>query len=698
VTIPTQDASPRGWTGALFHASGGLLIFILWKFMGLPENDSMGLLVPLAWLLTGGVYGRGGIPRLSVPLLGLHVLLTLVWTSGCPSQLLAKASAVGALFPGLVSLALDRSKRLGYLRFALPILPLVILTVPFSGDEPFHASIAEQMVSPGAEKFGGLYHQRGDPTGLVTHHQRLYPLFLIPGYPFGIPGIRTVASGMALGAAALLAMLLRRGGVKHWRMAVFLGLVTVPGIGVLGTVYPTWMALIVFLAAAIHVMRTRSFLWAALATFFLAMIKVRFAPLGIGLVVAAFLSTPGRRKYLILLSLLGGLALLLAADHFLIGGQLFLVRYGNSVSVRSVLANIALRPHQVLFAAAGALLDTEAGLLWKSPWILLSLAGIPRLRREHRDLFLWMGLPALLYLLTLFIWTPTDWHGAPTPTGRMLLPAIPFLLASMTMTLKSRSAGWLIGLSLAVSAFFIVSPGLRFNDADGTDCLFTALLGPGNPALSLLPSVIRPVLLPFLISGCVAAVLIWMAARNRGNAAFLLLPAAVLMGAASQRTQTSWEAEDLSPVMMSGCDYYPGNTDPFIRKFWLECRQIFLTMETPGDEVRIPVPDWDADSVTFRVHYRTLSQPNQPRLLIECCGESDTLRKRSRLLDPPPWFLYMTGGGRRAKNEPGNMRELIADVTFPNPGFGGEIVLKPVFPTGQSYRGRIYLDRLEIVR
>jgi hypothetical protein len=683
--------------GAMFHAGGGLVILILWRFTGLAGGDGAGLLVPLAWLLTGALSGRGSIPKYSAPLLGLHILLALMWTSGSPMPLLAKASAVGALFPGLLSIALDGSKRLGYLTFALPILPLAVATVPFTGDEPFHASIAEQVISPGTGRFGGLYHQRGDPTPEVMHQQQLYPVFLIPGYPFGIPGIRTVASGMALGSAALLAMLLRRSGIRDWRMAVFLGLATVPGIGILGTVYSTWMAMLVFLAVTIHVKRTKSLLWAAVITLVLALIKIRFAPLGAGLVAAAFIETKGHRRYSIILVLLAGLTAILAADHLLFGGRIFWVRYCNDHAVRSIISGVVMRPGEILSAAVGALLDGEAGLLWKAPWIVLGLAGIPRLRREHGDIFLWLGLPALLYLITLFIWTPTDWHGAPTPVGRMLLPIIPFFLASMTMTLRSRSAPILIALSLAVSAFLIASPGLRFNDADGTDAIMTALFGFGSPAVALLPSVVRPTLPSFVIFGAAAAILVWMAARNRGNAAMLLLPLSLLLGAVSHRTPTSWEAEDLTPAMVSGCDYYPANMDPFYRKFWFECRQVFLTLQSSGDEVRIPVAGWDGDSVTLRVRYRTLMEASSPWMLVRCGPESDTLRLRSGILTPPERFTYVSPG-KRVENEPGNMQGLTAEVTFENPGEGGEIILSPMFPTESSNVDCIYLDRLELIR
>jgi len=700
-----DHAGLRRWTGALFHVAAAPLVYLLWRFTGLSGGMDAGLLLPLAWLLAGLLLGRGGVPLLSAPLLALHVVLAAMWTSGGPMPVIARAAAVGALLPGLARIAGNPARRFGPALALVPLLPLAVLTVTVSGDEPFNAAIAEQIASPGGDLFADFAHQRGDPTPGVMHHQPLFPFLLVPGYPLGMTGMRAVSALMALATAALLGASFRRAGLPGWRTVVFVGLLTMPFVGVLGTLYPIWAALPIFLAAMMHGMRTRNLLWPILATILLTLVKVRFAAFGIGLMVAATLESGRRRRLFILAGCVAVPALFLAVDGLLLGGRVFWVRYGNDVAMRSVWSALAMRPVEVLSALPYALLDVEAGLLWKSPWVLLALAGIPALRREHRQLYRWLGIPAAMYLFSLFVWVPTDWHGAPTPVARMLLPAVPFLLASLSMTLRNRSAGLLLALSLAVSCMMIASPGLRFNDMDGTDALVTLLLGPGTPADSLFPSIVRPVPAAFVLFGAVAAILLWIIARNRGHAAIVLLPAALLAGAASRATQTSWEAEDMGSSMVSGCDVYPPNTDPFLRKFWFHDRQLFLVMEDPGDEVRIPVPPWDDDSVTVRVSYRTLLEAKLPRLEVECAGVRDTFCLLSPPTVPPTRFHYVTRT-KKPEIEPGNMEELVGEASFANPGPGGTILLRPVqLPDsmaatrgGLPLENRIMLDRVEFLR
>jgi len=672
--------------GALFHIAGGAVVLFVWRFMSLPSPDTYGLLIPFAWLLTGLILGKGGIPRYTPLLLSSYLLISIFWMAGPVSALITSASALAGIIPGLI--ASVRTRKYGYILALMPILPLVVLEVPFVHDEPFYATITEDFVSPGTGLFGNMDSSFGNPSIEVRHHQPLYPGLLIPGYFKGQTGVRLMNVIMAFAAALLLGKLFKRENLLEWQLLVFLGFMTIPGIGTFGIVYPEWLAVLVFCIGALFLEKKLGLLWMILVTVLLAFIKERFAPLGVGLILVWVLSKPRKVKYLAIILSTAVLLSILLLDLFAFSGRLFIVRYGNMPFVKTLLSNVILLSPRTLFNVLSSLIDIESGLLWRAPWIILALAGLPQLKRDHPHAYRILGVPAILYAAAVFFWKQADWHSLPTPCGRMLTPVLPLLLAGLSMKLHSKPARLFIALSLGITVLHIVSPGLRFNDADGTDILFSLLIGPDSSFSSLVPSSIRPEFLPYLAWSLIAAVLIWLTVKNRKGAAAVLVGAAIFVGAGADRPLTSWEAEDISGNHVDFCRLYPENRDILLRKYWLGSKEMMLFMQNPEDVLHLPVPETGEDSLLVRVHCRTRPSPeNQSGLLVICGDESDSVSLTSELINLPLWNTIIKS--EELALFPENAEELIAEFVFPNPGPGTEVFI-------HSYGDPLFLDRIDL--
>ena len=672
--------------GALFHLFGCITVLFVWRFMSLPSLDTLGILIPLAWLLTGLLFGKGDIPRYSPVLLSSFLLFAVFWTVGPLPRLLASASALAGILPGMVHCA--RRTKYGYFLAVIPILPIVILQTPFVHDEPYYSTITENFLAPDADVFGDMNDMSGNPSESVKHHQPLYPLLMIPGYPLGETGMRLVNVIMAFGAAILLGRLFRREEFQDWRLLVFLGLLTIPGIGTLGIVYPEWLAIMIFCIGILVFDRRHGLLWLILITVLFALLKERFALLGVGLLIAWMMGRSRRTKYRVILASTAVLVAILFVDLFLLSGRLFVVRYGNIEFVKAFFASILFRMPTNLQNIVSSMIDIESGFLWKAPWIMLACAGMPALRRKHPKAFRLLLVPSLLYLIMLFVWKPADWHSMPTPPGRMLTPVLPLLLASLSMKLGSKPARLLIALSLAVSVLHVASPVLRFNDADGTDLLFSTLTGPVSRFSSLVPSCVRPELIPYITWSVVTAGLVWIAAKGRKGTGAVLLCLAVFVGAEMDRPQTSWEAEDISGKYLDHCSLYPENRAPVIRRYWHATKELMLTMSEPEDAIHLPVPGSGDDSLFVRIRCRTRpSLDNVSGLYVICGAERDSVLLRSEFMQPPFWYGMLKSV--ELDPVPENSRELIADFAFPHPGAGSVISI-------YHYGKVVYLDRVEL--
>lgn len=685
----------RDSSGLLFHFAAAVVIFVLWRVSGMPSPGTLGRLIPLSWILTAAVYGKGKAPELSRGLLAVHLLLSLFWGTGPAVEILSAASGLMGIFPGL--LAVSR-KRAGILRALIPLIPLIIILVPFTGDEPHYATITEGFVSPGAGKFGNLTHQRGDPSASVTHHQLLYPALMIPGYPLSSAGLRGMNLLFALGAVMLLSELFRRKRMPNRRYLAVLGFLLVPGSRVLGLVYPGWLALLIFIIGVLVATDSRRTLltrtsWTVVISLLLVLIKLRFAGISAGLLLALFIVTEGKRKFVLPVVFAGLIILGLSFDLFT-GGRIFWVRYGNMDFLKTLIIQPLFRAPAMLLASGASLVDIEAGLLWKAPWILAGLAGLPLLRKRYYDLFIWLGLPGLIYSLFLILWTAHDWAGMPTPPGRMLLPVLPVLLASVGCMLMEKSVKYLIWVSLGISAVYFTYPQLQFNFADGTDTFVSAFCGQYSNISEWLPSAVRlnvPVFLSWLAA---AGVLIWMIAKRSRFAGSVIIAIILLLGCLAGQKRTAWEAEDIPSEYRSYCSIYPENPDPEWRKFWFFERENMLYMSSSEDAVYLPLPSDCGDSVMLEVAFRSLQSGPIPGIELSCGDFHDSIYISSDVLEKPEWVGYFRD--KQLDKRPENLEEIHVEFIFPVDEREETVRISPLgVSNADGEMHGIYLDRIE---
>jgi len=683
-----------------FHLMAAAAVFFAWRLLGMPYPGSLGRLIPLELMLTALVTGRGPAPRPSYFLIGLFILLGLFWTAGDGMLLLTISVGVLTAFPGILAAA---GRKTGPLRALVPLAPLIISLTLFSGDEPHHATITESFVSPGAGAFGNLTSQHGDPSEGMTHHQKLYPLTMVPGYPFGIPGVRTVNLLFAAFAVLLLRRMMVREGMERRTAGrtAMLGMLMVPGIGILGLVYPGWLAVLIFAAGAVAGSGRASW-WKRLvlvgmAAVLLFLIKTRFAGLSIGLLAALAITGKGWRRWSIPLVIVAAVGAMLLLDTAVLGGRLFMARYGNANAFNYLFANVLQRAPSVALGAVSSLVDGESGLLIKAPWLLAAFAGLPSLRRRHPSLFLWLGLPAVSYLAILFLWMPVDWASAPTPVGRLLLPAMPVLLASLAMTLHRRSTVLLVWVSLAMGALWIASPVLRFNYSDGTDVLITMFWGSASRIQEWIPTQVRPALLPYVLWISWAGLLTWLCRFGKGRH----LPAAVLatvlcVGAVASGQRDSWEAEDIPPDLRTFCTDYPTGLDPTERIYWPAGMERTLLLGDPLDSIRIPLNGVrPGDTVRVNVTFTSIRDAGPvPGLAVTCGAEVRSVSVES---EPLVEEIVTRKDTLMVPLSPGYYRQLSADFELTAGASPCSLLL---VPTGVDRlygpAHGIYLDRVEV--
>ncbi|MCD4702251.1 MAG: hypothetical protein K8S24_10390, partial [Candidatus Aegiribacteria sp.] len=509
----------EGRSGMIFHGLSSVLVFFIWRITGMPSPGLLGRLVPLAWLITALVYGKGGIPRLSVYLLVFFTVISLFWTVDPALEVVSTACGLMGIFPGLLAVS---SRKFGILMAVLPLIPMILLLVPFTGDEPHYAHITEDLISSGTDRFSEYSSQIGDPSENISYHQSFYPALMIPGYPFSVPGIRGMNILFTMAALALMSMLFRDSGLNNWRKLTALGFLLVPGCSILGLVYPGWLALAVFLSGVYAYIRSKNSILVIAAAIILVLIKFRFIGISIGLLTVLVIESKGRRKLILPFTFVCLAAAGLLFDLVILNGRIFWVRYGSMAFIKTIFLQPLYRIPEVLIAAGSSLVDIESGLLWKAPWVLAGLAGLPLLKSDNRKLFIWLGLPALIYFLVLIYCTLADWSGMPTPAGRMLLPLLPVLLASLGIMMKRKGVQILVWVSLGISAVFFTYPNLRLNYADGTDALVSRIFGPSSNITEWVPSAVRfniAILAGWII---IAAVIVWLLARKSRYAEYTI--------------------------------------------------------------------------------------------------------------------------------------------------------------------------------
>ncbi len=264
-------------------------------------------------------------------------------------------------------------------------------------------------------------------------------------------------------------------------------------------------------------------------TVVLALVKMRLAPVSLGLAMAAlaalYLARPAWRRWLGLaaLGLLGlGLALFLA-------GWLGAPGFQPLTGKLHTYHDIHLLP--MLLSLPGMFLDQQFGLLAYAPWLLLGLAGAARFGREQPRLFVLSLIITGTAVVVLVLWRWVQWQGGFTPPGRFLAPLLP-ALALWSLPAWSR-AGRLwrllcasLGLaSLCLAWVFTLLPQWRFHRRNGINNLLAWL----DQATGSLPHRFWPSFnevswppllpaLPWLALLVVAALYLWRGPRSAAPA------------------------------------------------------------------------------------------------------------------------------------------------------------------------------------
>jgi hypothetical protein len=516
----------------------------------------------------------------------------------------------------------------------------------------------------------------------------------------------------------MLARLMRDAGVERPGVVALAALVLFPGLSTLGLVYPGWTAvLLLTFALWLGWKRRLSLPLLLLICLGIVAVKIRFAPLCLGLGLAWLMDQKGRRIRILAITC-AAVILFLAIDRFALGGRFIWIRYLNMDTARVLL----LRSTDlgwirwILLAPVGMLIDFEQGLLFRAPWALLVPYGCYLLWKRDRRLFLWLLLPAVLYLLSIVLWLPRTWHSAPTPVSRLIVPVVPLIAVAAAQSLRRGAGRSLLYLSLVLSAIHILFPGHRFNLADGTDSLL-AMMGSstGLDHTRLLPSILRPELMtPALWGGLlvVSQLLLFRRARWTVGPSLVLM---LILGSLAASPSAVLEAEDLTGEQRFGGELFPRSADPAIRYFWMGNGERLLRLADPLARVELD-PDrlLEEPSTELSITARSFRAEGQPPWGIVAVAESDTIAEvifESSTHPLPRWVSTVRSrrrGGRGSEEiaparTPGNVLDTTIVLSLSSParivltvGRASSFTdgrLERAFPA-DSLEG-IYLNRLE---
>ncbi|MCB2192440.1 MAG: hypothetical protein KQI62_12800 [Deltaproteobacteria bacterium] len=256
----------------------------------------------------------------------------------------------------------------------------------------------------------------------------------------------------------------------------------------------------------------------------LALVKMRLAPVSLGLalatLVALYLHRPTWRRGIAIAGV--SLAALLAA--MVIGAVLDLP--GLHHLAHKMGSFYQVEPGPLLLSFPAMLFDQQFGLLAYAPWLLLGLAAAPRFGREHTRQMLYTLIIGAVAIGAVVLWRWVQWEGGFTPPGRFLAPLLP-LLALWSLPAWSRAGRvWrllcaALGLAGLVLAWvFTLIPQWRFHRRTGINNLLAWLddrlaatahrFWPSFNEISWQP--ILPVL-PWLALLIAAAFYLWRAPR-----------------------------------------------------------------------------------------------------------------------------------------------------------------------------------------
>ncbi len=560
-------------SGVLIQLAFGIWVFAAWRLSGMPSPGFLGRLIPGAWFLSALLSGRSSTGRWFMPMAAAFTVSALLWTIHGSGWYFAAAIPVAGLAARGIEAA--GSLKYGAVRGVIPLLFLVLFTAEVNSDEVRFAEIAASLTGTASEAYGEVLLRSGDISATVSHHTPVFPLVISPGLMAGDRWLRAVPVLLTL--LAIMALSRIAGPVP-----AVAGALLYPGFSTLGLAMTGWPAAGIFALTLTLGSHRKHQLLRFLAVILLIALKMRYAGFAMGIILAEYAcGRPRRGKWMIPVTLILGGTLLLAADRYLLGGQLFWLRYGNIESLRLIWINLFHRPLHTLSNAGWSLFDPEAGLFIRAPWAIPALFGLSILRVEDPALFRRAVIPSALYWLVLIVWTGTTWHGLPAPAGRVFLPMVPMLVLGLRRVWRNRETRLLVAFSIAVSALVTVYPPSRANYADGTDTLF-ALAGV-NSGFSMIRSGPVALLLPVL-----AAVSLLVLLKSRVDSRGFLFLAVLVWAIGLGLPPALPEAEDLTGEGVQGALLYPRDPDPSERFFWFGSRQRLLEMSEPGHIILVP--------------------------------------------------------------------------------------------------------------
>lgn len=636
-------------------------IFVVWRLAGMPSPGFLGRLLPAAWLLAALLSGRCRVPGWIPMTAGFFTVTAWIWMIFEPGWIIAAASAAsGLVFWGI---RISGRGRFGPAAAAVPLLLVAFFTADINSDEVRFAEISASVAGISSEAYGEQHLRTGDISMETGHHTPVFPALISPGLLLGDRGIRLIPVLIALAAILLLGKL---AGPAPAAVSALL----YPGFAILGLAMTGWLAAGLF-ALWLLLGRSRKYgLIRMVLPVLLVAVKMRYAGLAAGMFLADYACSGfSKGKWTIPLTLAAGTVLFLAVDRYLLGGELFWIRYGNLGMLKIFWVNVFHKPAQTLASAGWSMVDPEAGLLFRAPWILASIYGLGGLAARSADLFRKAFIPSLFYWMVLILWSGSSWHGLPAPAGRVFVPMIPLFALGLAEVWKRKETRLLILISAAVTGLVSVYPHARGNFADGTDTLL-ALAGTVSGF-----SMVRSSGMYLILALLPPAAVLMLMTRNRWSRGFTVLVLFSAALAAGLKGPVP-EAEDLPPGNLQGALLYPRDPDPVARYFWFGSRERMLELSEEGHGVIFPAA---AEGDTMFIE----ASSSGGFLTVQ----GDTLEVRTILMDLPEEYRTF---GRRQEDLPDlpqnrrmeiyriQLREGVAGVFFA----GGEPV---------------YLDRIGIL-
>ncbi len=563
----------RNYLHSILIAGFGAWIFIAWRLAGMPDPGFSGRIIPAAWLLAGILNGRNSHIRWFAPVVFAFTAGAWLWMLHPGGWILTAAVAVAGLITWGISV--PKGNSYGLIKAVLPVLLLSILTAEINGDEVRFAEQASTISGISSHRFSERNIRAGDISASEGHHTPMFPLIISPGLLAGDRGIRIIPVILALITVLILAKL------TDPRIALVAALLY-PGFGIFGLAMTGWMAAGLF---ALGVLLPEGRKWSVvrlLIALILVALKMRYIGVAAGILVAEYACMPARkRKWIIPMIWISTGALILIVDRYFLNGIIFWIRYGNVEALNLIWANIFHRPLDTVSHAAWSLVDPEAGLFFRAPWVLAAISGLFVFRRKQPAQFKRLFIPSILYWVFLIVWSGSSWHGLPAPAGRMFVPMLPLFAGGLAYVWKEKETRLLIIISIAVSALVVASPACRYNYADGTDSILSLLGVTGG--FSMVRSNSIQLLTAVLLSTAMLIVLgKWK--KYRLLSLVIIYVSTFLVGIYPD----GYEAEDLSPEMVQGARLYPYVSDPVERYFWFNSRERMLELSEPGQSILLP--------------------------------------------------------------------------------------------------------------